>query len=468
MSSGTVDTVIAGGTLVGSDGTVEASLGIDGETIVAVGDEASLPDADERVDASGRLAIPGLVDPHVHAGDDPFTIETVETATHAAALGGVTTFVNFAWEGWHGPDSVYDPETSLTEGIDRQRANGEGAIVDYSSHGTLAAGAAETLDRLEAAVERGVTSFKLFTAYEAGVSNGYIDRAFRRIADLNAVGLVHTEDDAVCESLTDQLKREGRGEPEAYPRSRPDYAEAMAADDVARLATETGVQYYGVHTSCRKAADRLAAYQDDGSQIRAETCTNYTVCDESVYADRGTLAMAAPPFRTQDDIEALFEHLGDGVLSVVSTDHNAYNRSSKETEHWWESTFETNDLQRSLVVFHDGAVVRRGVSYPALVRYMSTNPARTFGMPEKGTLEPGTDADVVVFDPEATQVIAAADNASNADFTVHEGREVTGRVEKTFVRGELVAEDGEIVAPAAHGQFVERECPDWDGSGGRL
>jgi|APHM01.1.fsa_nt_gi Dihydroorotase and related cyclic amidohydrolases len=268
MSPGTVDAVISGGTLVGPGGTVEGSLSIDGKTIVAVGDGASLPDADERVDASGRLVIPGLVAPHVHAGDDPFTIET---ATHAAALGGVTTFVSFAWEGWDGPDSVYDSETSLIEGIDQQRANGEGAVVDYSSHGTLAAGAAETLDCLEAAVERGVTSFKMFTAYDAGVSNGYIDRAFRRIADLDAVGLVHTEDDVVCESLTGQLRAEDRGEPEAYPRSRPDYAEAMAADDIARLATEAGVQYYGVHASCRKAADRPAAYQDDGSRIRAET-----------------------------------------------------------------------------------------------------------------------------------------------------------------------------------------------------
>jgi dihydropyrimidinase len=408
-----------------------------------------------------------VVDPHVHAGEDPFTTDTVATATRAAALGGVTTVLTFAWEGWDGPDTVYPPETTLVEGIDRQRGHEDEAVVDYGSHGTLASGREATLDELAPAVDRGVTSFKLFTAYDVGVSTGYLDAAFRRIAALGAVGLVHTEDSAVCDRLTAELKTAGRGDATDYPASRPDYAEAMAADDAARLATEAGMQYYGVHTTCEKAAERLAAYQQDGSQIRAETCTDYLALDVSAYEDLGTLAMAAPPLRTPADVAALYDHLRAGVLSVVSTDHTAFTRAQKAAENWWDAPFGTNTLQRHLVVVHDAAVVNGDVSYPALVRYLSTTPARTFGLPGKGTLDPGTDADLVVFDPAATQTIDAADNASNADGSVYEGREVTGVVEQTFVRGERVARDGAVVAPAGHGQFLERECPTWEPLGAR-
>jgi dihydropyrimidinase len=467
MSPDPIDTVIEGGTLVGPDGTTEAALGVDDGRIVTVGDPARLPAATERVDATGRLVLPGVVDPHVHAGDDPFSEDTVGTASRAAALGGVTTFLDFAWEGWDGPNTVYDPETTLVEGIDRQRRAADAAVVDYGCHGTLASGTDAALDDLAAAVDRGVTSFKLFTAYDVGVSTGYVDAAFRRIAALGAVGVVHTEDGAVCERLTEELKSAGRGDPTAYPESRPAYAEAMAADDVARLAVETGVKYYGVHTSCAAAAERLAAYREDGSRIRAETCTNYLLYDESAYEDHGTLAMAAPPLRTPDDVAALYDHLRDGVLSVVSTDHVAFTRAQKEAENWWDSPFGTNNLQHHLVVLHDAAVANGDLSRPALVRYLSTNPARTFGLPGKGTLAPGTDADLVVFDPDATQTIRAADNASNADVTVHEGREVEGRVEQTFVRGERVAVDGEVVAPPGHGEFVEREVPTWEAAGAR-
>ncbi|ELY65526.1 dihydroorotase [Natrinema versiforme] len=462
MSPETVDTIIADGTVVTPTGTIDAAVAIDGETIAAVGAEESLPVADQRIDASDRLVMPGVIDPHVHVGEDPFTIDTYQTASEAAALGGTTTFVNFAWEGWDGETSIYEPETTLVEGIRAQKEAAADALVDHSSHGVLATERDATIEQLEPALEEGVTSFKLFTAYEHGVSYGFMNQALRRIAELDAVGIFHTEDATVCDQLTEQFRAEGKGDPEWYPRSRPDYAEAMAADDVARMAQEAGAKYYGLHTSCRKSAEVLERYQDDGSQIRAETCTHYTVYDDSVFAERGNLPMIAPPIRKPDDVDAMFEHLRGGALSVVSTDHCGYKRESKEVENWWDSTFGANALQTSLPVFHDEAVHERGFSYPALVRLMSTNPARTFGMPEKGTLEPGTDADVVVFDPAETYTIDADENGSEADFSIYEGRDVTGRVEQTFVRGELVADDGEIVADPGHGSFVERDLPDWE------
>ncbi|MFD1588262.1 dihydroorotase family protein [Halorientalis brevis] len=455
-----VDTVIAGGTLVTADRTFEGALAIDDGTIVGVGAAEQLPDADDVVDATGKYVMPGVVDPHVHVAD-PFSIDSYETASKAAALGGTTTVIGFAFQGWNPATEAFDGSYSLPEAIDSVRERGADSLVDFGVHGAVTEETDEGLEDLAEVVPNGVPSIKMFTAYDVGLSNGFMHRVFERLAALDGVGVLHTEDGSVCDVLTEACKREGKGDPVHYPASRPDYAEAMAADDAVRMALETGAKYYGIHTSCRKAAEVLEAAREDGSRVRAETCVHFTTLDESVYAEQGTLPLFAPPMRTPDDVEAMFEHLQAGSLDVVSTDHCAYTEASKQVDDWWDSPFGANLLQTGFPVFHDEAVTQRGFGYPTLVRLVSTAPAQTFGLPEKGTLTPGTDADVVVFDPDASYTIDAADNESKADFSIFEGREVTGRVEKTFVRGTLVADDGEIVADPGHGQFVERIQPDW-------
>jgi dihydropyrimidinase len=304
----------------------------------------------------------------------------------------------------------------------------------------------------------------MFTAYEIGLSNGFMNRVMNRLAEEDAVGVFHTEDTSVCEDLVAQFKEEGKSDAEWFPKSRPDYSEAMAAEDAVRMAVEAGMQYYGIHTSCRKAAEVLDSFQDEhGSElVRAETCLHYTTLDDSVYEEMGNLPVIQPPIRSEDDIEAMFEHLDGGVLSVVSTDHCAYRREQKEGVPWWDTNPGGNALQNSLSVFYDEAVHRRGYDPSYVVEKMCSNPARTFGMPDKGTLEPGTDADIVVFDPDQPRTVTAEDNVGAADYTIYEGREVTGQPSMTFVRGELVAADGEAVGEAGHGQFVERELPDWN------
>lgn len=454
------DTVITGGTVVTSTDTFEASVAIEDEKIVAVGDEASMPDAAETVDATGLLVMPGIIDPHVHI-EDHFSVDTYETGTGAAALGGVTTYIDFAWQAWVGELSDYDEESTLLEGVRRKQEKGEQAIIDYGLHGAITREDPDVLDELADVADAGVTSFKMFTAYEIGLGNGFMNRVLEEIADIDAVGVFHTEDASICDELTDLFKEEGKGDPTWYPQSRPDYAEAMAAEDAVRMAHEAGAKYYGIHTSCRKSAEVIEMFQYDRSKVRAETCTHYLTLDDTIFEAVGNQAMIAPPIRKPDDNEAMFEYLETGVLDVVSTDHCGYKLESKEVDNWWDSTFGANALQVSLPVVHDEAVNRRGYSYPFLVRVMSTNPAETFGMPNKGTLDPGTDADIVLFDPNETYTITADDNASEADFSIYEGREVTGRVKQTYVRGELVAEGGEVVGEPGHGNFVERELPDW-------
>jgi dihydropyrimidinase len=453
-----IDTVLVGGTVVTAESTFEGSVAIDDGTIVGVGGEGAFPDAEERIDVDGNLVLPGVVDPHTHlAGYN--SVDSYETGTAAAAAGGVTSLLTFAWQGWD--DGEWDDGGTLAGAVERHR-DGAAPLVDCGVHPVITRESPAVFEELPALVDAGVTSFKLFTTDDIRLSNGFIGEVFRRLADLGAVGMVHTEDYSVCERRTAAVKAEPGGESTAaYPRSRPDYAEAMSAGSVARLAVAADAKYYGVHTTSEAAAEAIAAVRADGSNVRAETCTHYTALTEDAYERPGNRAIMAPPLRTSRDVDALFGRLRDGTLSVVSTDHVPLPRERKEGGPWWESALGINSLQTSLPVFHDVAVNERGLSYPHLVRLMCRNPARTFGLPRKGRIEPGADADLVVFDPDETYTITADRNHSNADYSVYEGRTLTGRVKRTFVRGTLVADDGDIVADPGHGTFLRREVPDW-------
>ncbi|ELZ04924.1 D-hydantoinase [Natrialba chahannaoensis JCM 10990] len=436
------------------------SIAINDGSIVEIGTDQSLPDATETIDATGKLVLPGVVDPHVHVADH-VSIDSYQTATSAAALGGVTTFIDFAWQPYVGPESPWDQPGTLQENAQTKRTNAEEALIDVGLHGGILSEREEIFDEMPELVSNGITTFKLYTAYEFGLSNGFIHRVLEHIAALDAVALGHTEDNTTCESLTAELRKKGRTDPSWYPHARPDYAEATAAETLARYAREVGAKYYGIHTTCEKALEVIEHYQDDGSLIRGETCTHYTTLTQDLYDEKGQLPVIAPPLRTASDADALFDALQRETISVVSTDHVAQTRETKTKGNWWDGPFGANSLQLSLPVFHDEAVNTRGFSYPFLVRVMCTNPAQTFGLPQKGTLEPGTDADIVIFDPDESWTVQPSENESKADYSIYEGREVTGSVTTTLVRGNVVAENGEIVGAPGDGQFIERDLPDW-------
>jgi len=457
-----VEKRIDNGDIVTPSSVREGSVAIDDGQIVAIGTKHNVPEAEQVIDAEGKIVLPGIVDPHVHIDEVPESqgrAGEMKTETAAAALGGVTTFIDFAYQGG---DLQFKDDQDLIDGINHKRSKNTESYVDYSLHGVLHRETPQTFDEIELAVEEGVTSFKMFmSSSEMGVSNGFMFEAFEKIAEENAVAAVHTEDISICEARQKQLKRAGKGDSRYFADSRPDFAEAMAAEDAVRAAVETGVKYYGVHTTCRKAAEVFDWFQDDYSNIRAETCTHYTVLDESTHEEFGNQSVLKPPLRTPDDREAMFEYLRNGTLSVVSTDHVTYHEEYKDTDDWWDSPFGANTIQYSLPVFYETAIQQRDFSWPFLVRVMCQNPAQTFGLPQKGTLDPGTDADIVIFDPESGNEIDSENNASNSTYSIYEGMHPSGSVEKVFVRGELVAENGNIVATEGYGDFIERDIPQW-------
>jgi len=456
-----VDKIIKGGEIVTSEGSYKSDMAISDEKIVGIGSEGALPEAEQYIDASGLLVLPGIVDPHVHI-QDHFSMDSFETATRAAARGGVTTVIDFAWLAWVGELSDFDTEGTLTEGLDRKKQKAANALIDYGFHGAITREDPDVLDEIQELVDRGVTSFKIFTAYEIGLSNGFMDQLFETVASNDAVAVLHTEDDSVCEARTNKLKKEEKGDSKWYPDSRPDYAEAMAAYDAIQLAVEHECRYYGIHTSCEKSAQVVSAFRNQYPDlIRGETCTHYTTLDRSIYEELGNLPMIAPPIRSPSDIEAIFEYLRGEELDVVSTDHCAYTRETKQVKNWWDSSFGANSLQVSLPVFYDEAVNNRDYSPSFVVSKMCTNPAKLFGMKHKGTFEIGTDADIVVFDPDKQWTISSENNESVSDFSIYESKELTGAVDKTIVRGELVVDSGEIVGTPGHGEYVNRNIPNW-------
>jgi len=461
----TFDTAVVGGTIVTPNRAVRADIGIEDGRIAELANSGSIDDAAEIIDATNHYVLPGLVDSHTHI-DGYYSIDSYATATAAAALGGVTTLINFAWQAWEqeGPDSmsIWDEDGTLLEGVRRQKRKGTESLVDFGLHGGITREDPSVFDELDSVLAEGVNSFKLFTAYEQRLSNGFIDKVFKRLSERDAIAVVHTEDQSVIDGRIEELKAADKTEPMSFPKSRPPVVEAMTADSILRLATDRDVQYYGFHTSGGSVADVIADYQTDGTQVRGETCPHYLALTETAYAEQGTLPIIAPPLRSSEERRGLIEHVQRGTLNAISTDHVAFNRSKKEVEHWWDSAFGANSLQNSLPVVHDVLVNEHGMSYPALVRLLCTNPAKTFGFSEKGTLDVGTDADIVVFDSQKERTITANDNASKADFSIYEGRTVTGSVETVLVRGEVVADGGDIVADPGHGEFVHREPVDWE------
>jgi dihydropyrimidinase len=454
-------TCIENARIVTQEEVFSGHIAFESGKITSIGSSDNLPYADTTIDAEQNLVLPGIVDPHVHIDEVPGSrAGSYRTDTAAAALGGVTTIIDFAWQG--GDRSLSNKNGELMEGISHKLNKAEQSHVDFGLHGALLYENDETLNDVESAIEAGVTSFKMFrSTYDVGVSKGFIHRAFERIAEHNAVAVLHTEEPSICETAAASLQRNNNSEAKYYPSSRPILAEAMSIDNACQMAIESGVKYYGVHTTSDEAATILDRYQKDRSQIRAETCTHYTIYDRSIHEELGNLPIIAPPLRTEEDREALFKHLERGTLSVISTDHITFQKKDKNAKSWWNSEYGVNSLQYTFPILHDELVIRRGYSYPYLMSLVSTNPAKTFGLSTKGTLQPGKDADIIIFNPDASQTIKAENNASNSDYSIYNGRKIVGRVEDTFLRGERIASNGRLLGVPGDGEFINREIPNW-------
>jgi dihydropyrimidinase len=419
------------------------------------------PAAARMVDATGLLVLPGVIDVHTHTRlpsderPDRFYDDSV-----GAAFGGTTTFLSFNNPG---TGISADAQRTLRAGIEEWRAATAGeSVVDVGLSAVITAQQESPERDIRWAVDSGVASFKVFLVYDFGVDADRL--AVLLAATDGARGLleVHGEDRAMLDAGIARELEAGGSQPRYHADSRPPEVEAAGTRTAIDVAARVGAPVYFVHVSSSPALDEIARARAAGQPVWAETCPHYLALDASVYESADEICaryVISPPLRTLRDQAALWTALRDGVLDLVATD-SVPDRLVDE-KRWRGESFDTISngapgIETLLSVVWGRGVATGRLTPERAVDVLSTTPARLFGMPAKGAIEAGRDADLVILDPHERWTIRAAEQHHSSDFSLFEGLEVQGRVRRVLVRGEDVVRDGQLVARRGYGRFLER------------
>ncbi|MFG2868231.1 dihydropyrimidinase [Streptomyces sp. NPDC048338] len=456
-------TLIRGGLVVTAADELHADVLIEDGRIAALAahgsDAAAGWTAARTIDATDRYVIPGGVDAHTHM-ELPFggtsASDTFETGTRAAAWGGTTTIVDFA---------VQTVGHTLREGLDTWYAKADGrCAVDYAFHMILSDVNEHTLKEMDKLVEEGITSFKLFMAYP-GVfysDDGQILRAMQRSASNGGLIMMHAENGIAIDVLVEQALARGETDPRYHGEVRKVLLEAEATHRAIQLARVAGAPLYVVHVSADEAVRELAAARDKGLNVFGETCPQYLFLSTDNLAEpgfEGAKYVCSTPLRPREHQEALWRGLRTNDLQVVSTDHCPFCFAGQKELGRGDFSKIPNGLpgvENRMDLLHQ-AVVDGHITRRRWIEIACATPARMFGLyPQKGTIAPGADADVVIYDPHVRQTVSATTHHMNVDYSAYEGRTLTGQVETVLSRGELVIDKREFTGRAGHGSFTPR------------
>lgn len=462
-----LDYIIKNGTVITAFGVCHTDIAVEGEKIVALGDAAVLGEAREVIDASGNYVVPGLIDPHVHIAA-PFMgcIGPLDfySASKAAALGGVTSIIDF---------TNTQPGDSVLQKIEDRKAEMKIAAIDYGVHAKVVEATEEILAEIKGMVEAGCPTIKMFTTYrKAGVMipDEDIIRVMLEAKKWGARPGVHAEDNAISEYNDELFEKQGKTDWKYHYLSKPPVVEGLATAKIINYAKFTGSELYIFHVTCRDALKAIQDAQEEGYPIIGETCLHYLELSKEVMDDAktGFRYICSPPLRDKEDKEALWEALGNGTLRIVSSDNCLYD--DKEKTGYLRKDAEGNTIhdykkianglsgmeERLSVLMTDGVLAGR-MSMEDFVKITSTNAAKVFGMyPRKGVIQPGSDADIVLIDPEAAMTLSASTLHYGIDSSVYEGKKVRGLPVLTMRRGEIIAKDGEFLAKPGTGEFLHR------------
>jgi len=452
--------LIKGGRIVTAADDYVADVYVEDETVSLIGESLDMS-ADKVIDASGKYVLPGLVDPHTHL-DMPFggtvTIDDVESGQTAAAFGGTTCHVDF----------IIQPQGSTFADAFadwRSKANGK-QVIDMGYH--MAVTDLEeggTLEELASLPDEGITSYKLFMAYKGAlmVDDETLFRTMEVASETGALVMVHAENGDVIDVLVKQALAAGNTDPIYHALTRPPEAEGEATNRAIQLAHLAGAPLYVVHVTCREAVEPIALAREKGWDVWGETCTQYffTSLDDIAKPNfEGAKYVYSPPVRDKSNWEVLWNAVRNDDLSAISTDHCAFTWDGQKTLGKDDFSKIPNGgpgLENRLHMIHEFGVRSGRISLNRMVELLATNPAKLFGLyPKKGTVAVGSDADIVVFDPERRFTITAADQHSKTDYNLYEGTEVTGTPEVVLLRGNVLVEGDELVASPGIGQFVPR------------
>ena len=454
-----VQTAITGGTCVTASERFVADIYVEDGRIVALGRHLALP-VERTIDASGCLIFPGGVDPHVHLDFPTLSTKTADdttSGTASAARGGTTTIINFALQRGGEP---------LGATLERSLSNAYGnAVIDYGFHVIVTELPERRFGELDDIVKEGASSIKLFMAYpgELMVDDATLLTVMERVSQQGGLTMVHAENGPAIEVLIQRALAEGRTSPQWHGKTRPTILEAEAVHRAIVLAELTGSPAYFVHISCDEAAREVAMAKARGLPIFAETCPHYLTLDDTVYAgDDFDVAkyVMTPPLRPAHHQDALWHGIRRGDIDVISTDHCPFCMVGQKDAGQGDFSKIPNGVggvEHRLVLLYDRGVRQGEITLERLVSITATTPAKLFGLyPQKGTLAIGSDADIVVFDPNGSTTISVESSPTKVDYSIYEGRVCAGAVRHVFSRGHQVVADGAVVGQAGHGQFLAR------------
>jgi dihydropyrimidinase len=451
-------TLITNGNIITATDNYHADILIEGETVSVIGAKLDM-EADRVIDAAGKLVIPGGIDPHTHM-ELPFggteASDDFRTGTIAAAHGGTTTIIDFA---------VQYKGQSLIEGIDNWHKKAEGkTAIDYGFHLITTELEDSQIEEMYTVMDEGVTSFKMFMAYPGVflVDDATIFRAMSAAGERGGLICMHAENGVVINEIIKRALAQGRTAPKYHALTRPTRAEAEGVHRAIAIAEMAEAPVYIVHLSCADALNQVREARDRGLPAFAETCPQYLFLSYDNYEEpgfEGAKYVMTPPLREKWNQAELWKGLKTDDLQVISTDHCPF--CMKEQKELGRDDFSkipngAPGVEHRVSLIYNGVVENR-LSLNRFVELTSTAAAKMFGLfPKKGTIAVGSDADIVIFDPEREQTISAETHHMNVDYSAYEGWKIRGTVETVLSRGRVVIENGEYKGKAGDGQFLKR------------
>lgn len=452
-------TLITNGTIVTATDMYTGDVLVEGETIAQIGTKLTLP-VDRTIDAQGKLVIPGGIDVHTHL-DMPFggttSADDFESGTVAAAHGGTTCIVDFA---------IQERGRTLREAWETWRKRAEGkAVVDYGFHMIMRESTPALREEMGALVHEGVTSFKLFMAYPGVflMDDASIFRTMQRSGEIGATICMHAENGPVIDVLVEQALAKGYTAPKWHALTRPARLEAEATYRAICLAEVADVPVYIVHLSAAEALEHVTAARDRGLPAFAETCPQYLFLSYDNYEEPGfdgAKYVMSPPLRAREKQKELWRGLKFDDLQAVSTDHCPFCLKGQKEAGASDFSKIPNGapgIEQRMILLYDGGVVGGQISLNRFVEISSTSPAKIFGLfPRKGTIAVGSDADLVVLDPNGETTWSAKTHHMRVDYNPYEGRRCKGSIDVVLSRGEVIVEKQSFKGRAGRGVYQKR------------